>query len=79
MELNRAFGVVLREERKKVAISQEELAHQSDLDRTYISLLERGKRNSTLKVLFSLCDALNISPSDFVKEMEKYIKSNLDQ
>jgi transcriptional regulator with XRE-family HTH domain len=76
MELNQAFGVVLREERRKVALSQEELAHQSQLDRTYISLLERGKRNSTLKVLFNLCDALNISPSYFVKEIEKYIDSN---
>jgi len=76
MELNRAFGVVLREERKKVAISQEELAYLSNLDRTYISLLERGKRNSTLKVLFGLCNALNISPNYFIKEMEKQINSD---
>lgn len=76
MELNQAFGFVLKEERKRVAISQEELAYQSNLDRTYISLLERGKRNSTLKVLFNLCDSLNISPTHFINEMEKYINSN---
>ncbi|WP_226603243.1 helix-turn-helix domain-containing protein [Bacillus cereus] len=44
-------------------MSQEELAFNSVLDRTYISLLERGKRKPTISTLFSLASALNIPPS----------------
>ena len=41
-------------------ISQEELAHRTDLDRTYISGIERGVRNPTIKVLERLAIALDV-------------------
>ena len=43
MEVEQAFGKVLREIRMEKSLSQEELAHVCGLDRTYISLMERGK------------------------------------
>ena len=55
------FGTTLRAIRKSRGISQEELAHICCLDRTYISGLELGKRNPTLKVLASIAHHLNIS------------------
>jgi transcriptional regulator with XRE-family HTH domain len=61
------FGTVLRELREKKKLSQEKLAEFCDLDRTYISLLERGLRQPTLTTLFKLSDALNIKPSELVE------------
>jgi transcriptional regulator with XRE-family HTH domain len=42
------------------------LADAADVDRTYVSLLERGLRQPTLEMLFSLSRALNVSPSTMV-------------
>jgi transcriptional regulator with XRE-family HTH domain len=68
------FGRVLRELRESNNISQEKLAEYCDLDRTYISLLERGLRQPTITTLFKLSKALNISPSDFIKKVEVQLK-----
>mgnify|MGYP001098346783 CR=1 FL=1 len=54
-------------------MSQEELAFNSGLDRTYISLLERGKRKPKINTLFSLATALSVSPSQLIKELEKQL------
>lgn len=55
-----AFGKALREARKERGMSQEELAANAELDRTYPSLLERGLRTPTLTVLLYLSDALGL-------------------
>lgn len=68
------FGKVLRELREEKNISQEKLAEYCDLDRTYISLLERGLRQPTITTIFKVSKALNISPSDFVLKVELRIK-----
>jgi transcriptional regulator with XRE-family HTH domain len=59
-----AFGEVLRDCRTKAGISQENLAFKVDLDRTYISLLERGLRQPTLENAFSACGCFGNSASD---------------
>ncbi|MCZ2259415.1 helix-turn-helix domain-containing protein [Sporosarcina sp. G11-34] len=51
-------------------ISQEELAFKSGLDRTYISLLERGKRKPTINTIFAISIPLNERPSKLIKEVE---------
>ena len=61
-----AFGTVLRESRTKAGITQEELALRADLDRTYISLLERGLRQPTLETLFGLAKVLDVAPATMV-------------
>jgi transcriptional regulator with XRE-family HTH domain len=61
-----AFGEVLRECRTKVGISQEQLALKADLDRTYISLLERGLRQPSLDTLFRLAKVLEVTPATMV-------------
>lgn len=70
MNISEALSIVLKYNRNKVGFSQEELAHKCDLDRTYISLLERGKRNPTINVLFSISAALNLPTSEFVRQIE---------
>ncbi len=57
--INKLFGEILREFRTNANLSQEKLAELSSLDRTYISLLERGKRQPTLQTLFILHDRKN--------------------
>ncbi|WP_219884755.1 helix-turn-helix domain-containing protein [Merismopedia glauca] len=64
------FGQCLRNARTKTGLSQEKLAEAANLDRTYISLLERGKRNPSLLCLASLCRALDINLSELFKPMQ---------
>lgn len=61
-----AFGEVLRDYRTKAGLSQENLAFKSDLDRTYISLLERGLRQPTLETLFRIAGVLEITPATMI-------------
>jgi len=61
-----AFGLVLRDMRQRAGLSQEALADAANIDRTYVSLLERGLRQPTLETLFSLSRALNVSPSTMI-------------
>ena len=68
--IQRAFGVVLRRVRKEAKLSQEDLALESGLDRTFISLLERGLRQPTLTSLFALAKSLQLEPHVLVRETE---------
>lgn len=70
MSLAIAFGRVLQAKRLQVGLSQEQLAQQCNLDRTYISLLERGLRQPTISSLFSLSKVLGIKPSELIKLTE---------
>lgn len=71
------FGKVLRELREKNSLSQEKLAEFCDLDRTYISLLERGLRQPTLTTLFKLSSALKIKPSELVELVDTKLADKL--
>jgi transcriptional regulator with XRE-family HTH domain len=62
-----AFGKVLREQRMKKGLSQEALALNCDLDRTFISMLERGKRQPSLASIITISKALSIQPDKLVR------------
>ena len=64
------FGQLLQEIRKKRGLSQEELGFESGYHRTYISLLERGLKNPSLKTIFQLARALKIRPSEIIRRIE---------
>lgn len=66
-----AFGHVIRELRNQHNISQEKLALISGLDRTFISLLERGLRQPSLKSILRLSESLNIRPGDLIERVVK--------
>lgn len=72
--LQNTFGQVLKELRNENDLSQQQLAFDSELDRTYISLLERGLRLPTLGTIFKLAEVLKLSPSDMVTRVEKNLK-----
>lgn len=70
MTIEEEFGVVLRKYRSKTGLSQEGLALKCGLDRTYISLLERGKRKPTINTVFAIAKIINVKPSQMIKEIE---------
>lgn len=61
-----AFCQVVHERREFLRISQEEVAHRAGLHRTYISDIERGSRNLSLKNLGRMAGALELSVSDLL-------------
>lgn len=67
----KAFGQAVREARERTGISQEELGFESELDRTYISGIERGVRNPTVRSIARLCRALKVLPSSVIQQAEK--------
>lgn len=68
--LRETFGNELRKARHATGISQEQLALQVGLDRTYISMLERGIRQPSLKTIFLLCSALGVRGSELIRRIE---------
>lgn len=68
---NVAFGRVLAALRHVAGCSQESLAFEAGLDRSYISLLERGKRSPTLDTIARLALVLGVSPTHLIYLVEK--------
>jgi transcriptional regulator with XRE-family HTH domain len=68
------FGTVLRKERAKVGLSQEALALAADVDRTFVSQIERGLRQPSLMTIWKLAGALEVSPSALIERTERLLK-----
>lgn len=60
-DIQKKFGDKIRDLRKQKGLSQEELAFRSGLHRTYISDIERGSRNVSLKNIEKIAKALGVS------------------
>lgn len=63
-----AFAKTLKECRRLRRMTQEELADKASLDRTFIGLLETGRRQPTLSVICALAYALGEAPSQLVNK-----------
>ena len=74
--INRAFALTLRGLREGAGLSQETLAGNTGLDRTYISLLERNQRQPTLKTLLVIASAFDLSLSQLVSRMEAAVDAD---
>jgi transcriptional regulator with XRE-family HTH domain len=75
LTIEEAFGEVIRELRKEYKISQEKLAEISNLDRSFISLLECGHKQPSLITVFQLAKAFNFSASKILQLVEVKIKT----
>lgn len=67
MEIREIFARNLRAARRAKGLSQEELAHRADLDRTYISSLERRIYSATIDVVDRLASVLGMEASDLLQ------------
>jgi len=63
----RTLGERIRAARKKVGWSQEDLAHYSDIDRSYVGGVERGERNLTFTILCQIAKALDTDVATLTK------------
>lgn len=68
--LMKAFGKAVRFYRNKLALSQESLADRAQLDRSYMSQIERGIKNATLNSIWRISAALEVAPSDLLSLTE---------
>jgi transcriptional regulator with XRE-family HTH domain len=68
-----AFATVLRTERLAKDLSQEDLAHEAGLHRTYVGLIERGLRNPTITATHRIAVALGTTLSHLIREAEKQL------
>lgn len=61
-----AIGNAVRAVRRERGLSQEDLAVDADVERSYMGAIERAEVNVTLLVLVRLCRALKVSPSELL-------------
>jgi transcriptional regulator with XRE-family HTH domain len=74
LTIEEAFGEVIRDLRKSNNISQEKLAEISNLDRSFISLMECGHKQPSLITIYQLAKALKLSASKLLALTEEKIK-----
>lgn len=73
MDIKIKVGQRIKELRKIISLSQESLANKADVDRTYVTDVENGRRNVSVEILERLISALDVTVSEFfnAKEFKK--------
>lgn len=69
--LKQALSVNIKRIRKEQGISQEKLALKADVDRSYMSEVERQLANPSLEALVKIGNALEVAPSDLIQVGKK--------
>jgi len=67
MDIKKKFGKKVKLLRTQMGWSQEKLALTADLDRTYISSIEKGERNVSITVIQKIADALAVDITELFK------------
>jgi transcriptional regulator with XRE-family HTH domain len=62
------FGGLIERERKRLDMTQEEVAKEVGIHRTYYGKIEAGSRDLPFVTALRICKVLKIDPSDFIKE-----------
>lgn len=71
MHIREIFSQNIKRFRRQKGVSQEELAHLADIDRTYVSALERKVYSASLDVIASLAKALDVEPHELLMKPRK--------
>lgn len=61
-----ALGKALRAARKEKGLSQEDLATDAEVERSYLGAIERGEVNVTVLVIARVCRELKVKPSELM-------------
>jgi len=72
--LNKAYGKVIKQLRLKQGLSQQALADYAEVDRSYISDMERGRYNPTVYTVYKLAEILKVKPHEIVQEVDKLLR-----
>ncbi len=67
MDLREVFAGNLRRLRHKKGMSQDDLAYEAEISRSYLSQLEKGAFYASLKIVGKLADALDVEPAQLLK------------
>ena len=70
MDIKLKVGQRIKELRKKLGLSQEGLANEAEVDRTYVTDVENGRRNVSVEILEKLVKALKVSFTEFFNAKE---------
>lgn len=70
MDIKEKVGQRIKQLRKELELSQEALALKAEVDRTYVTDVENGRRNVSLEILERLIKALNVSITEFFNSKE---------
>jgi len=70
MSIQLKVGQRIKELRKQLGLSQEALAYEADVDRTYMTDVENGRRNISIKNLEKIIKALKVSFTEFFNNKE---------
>lgn len=73
MDAGIAFGKVLRRLREAAGLTQEQFGFEADLRRTYVSILELGQQQPSLKTILKIAKALNCSPGSLLDMVSEEI------
>jgi len=76
MDIREVFARNLRRYRTAAKLSQEELAHRAEIDRTYISALERSKYAAGIDVVDRLARVLKVEASDLLSRGMLPVRKN---
>lgn len=72
-------GQVIQRVREEKQLSQEVVSGFADIGRTHLSAIERGVRKPTLETFFRIAEALKVSPSSLLAEIEEAINKAAKQ
>jgi CheY-like chemotaxis protein/DNA-binding XRE family transcriptional regulator len=75
LQVMKSFGKAVRFYRGKLGLSQEALADRAQLDRSYMSQIERGIKNATLNSIWRISQALEAKPSDLLRLTEELVEN----
>jgi transcriptional regulator with XRE-family HTH domain len=71
MDIRVVFAANLKKHRKAAGLSQEALAHNADIERSYVSMLERQLNSPTIDMLAKLAQAIGVEPFELLLPIRK--------
>ena len=69
MDLREVFAANLRRLRNAKELSQDDLAYEAEISRSYLSQLEKGSFQASLKIIGKLAEAMRVEPTEFLKPL----------
>ena len=74
MDLRETFAANLRRIRNAKGLSQDDLAYEAEISRSYLSQIEKGSFHVSLKIIGKLAEALGVEPAEFLKAGKRKTK-----
>lgn len=68
MDLRDVFATNLRRCRNAKGMSQDDLAYEAEVSRSYLSQIEKGSFNASLRIIQKLAEALQVDPADLLRK-----------